>query len=297
MTRRRAISVLVGFGALSSSRTAHAPAQEISRAQAAVASPWLTLPPAPRLPEPTRIGLIEVNQTRIYFAQFGKGPPVLLLHGGMGNSDFWGHQIVELAQNYLVTVMDTRGHGRSPVTSNAFGFAIFAKDVSALLDFLELSSVAVIGWSDGAITGLQFALSHDKRVSKLFTFGANVSPDGVIPGGSRSKVFSDYVKRCKDEYAKLSSKPDRWGQLVAGLGRMWRREPNFTKAQLGGIKIPVTIADAEHDEIIRRGHANFLAAAIPAAKLVMMPGVSHFAMLQSPKMFNEALLRFLNANS
>ena len=74
-----------------------------------------------------------------------------------------------------MTVMDTRGHGRSPVTSRDFSFELFANDVSALLDFLGLSSVAVVGWSDGAITGLQLALNQEKRVAKLFAFGANVS--------------------------------------------------------------------------------------------------------------------------
>ena len=241
---------------------------------------WLTLPPTRPLPIPSRTELADINQTRIFFAQFGKGPPVLLLHGGLGSSDYWGYQIQELAEQYSVTVMDTRGHGRSPVTKS-YSFELFANDASALLDFLRLSSVAVIGWSDGAITGLQLAINHDKRVSKLFAFGANATLDGGIPGGSRNKVFASYVERCKAEYSRLSPHPEGWGELVAGLGAMWQREPNFTKAQLGGIKIPVTVADGEHDEIIKSAHTKMITAEIPGAKLVI-PGVSHFAMLQNP---------------
>jgi pimeloyl-ACP methyl ester carboxylesterase len=60
---------------------------------------------------------------------------------------------------------------------------------------------------------------------------------------------------------------------------MWHREPNFTKAQLGGIEIPVPIADGEHDEIIKAAHTKMISAEIPGAKLVFLPGVSHFAML------------------
>ena len=180
---------------------------------------WLTLPPTPPLPEPARSGLAEVNQTKIYFAQFGKGAPVLLLHGGLGSSNYWGHQIVELAKHYSVTIMDTRGHGRSPITSNTFSFEVFAQDVSALLDILELPSVMLIGWSDGGITGLQLALNQEKKVAKLFAFGANASLGGGIPGGSRSKVFAAYMERCRAEYATLSPDPEKWGQLVAGLSR------------------------------------------------------------------------------
>jgi pimeloyl-ACP methyl ester carboxylesterase len=149
-------------------------------------------PPTPPFPTPSKSGLADINQTRIFFAQFGKGQPVLLLHGGSGSSDYWGYQIRELQKQYLVVVMDTRGDGRSPVTKS-YSFELFANNVSALLDFLGLSSVAVIGWSDGAITGLQLALNHDKRVSKLFAFGANATLDGGIPGGSRNKVFVSYV--------------------------------------------------------------------------------------------------------
>ena len=69
-----------------------------------------------------------MNRTSIFYAQFGEGPPVLLLHGGLANSNYWGHQVKELAQKYTVTVMDTRGHGRSPVTSYFFSYGLFADE-------------------------------------------------------------------------------------------------------------------------------------------------------------------------
>ena len=82
-------------------------------------APWLTLPHTPALPTPTRSDVAAINGTKIFFAQFGAGEPVLLLHGGMGNSSYWGHQIPPLARHFSVIVMDTRGHGRSAVTSAA----------------------------------------------------------------------------------------------------------------------------------------------------------------------------------
>ena len=127
-------------------------------------------------------------------------------------------------------------------------------------------------------------------------FGANATLDGGIPGGSRNKVFVSYVERCRDEYSKLSSRPQGWDELVAGLGAMWHREPNFTKAQLGGIEIPVAIADDEHDEIIKAAHTKMISAEIPGAKLVFLPGMSHFAMLQNPDLFNQALIEFLRGH-
>ena len=236
--------------------------------------------------------MTDINQTRIFFAQFGKGPPVLLLHGGLGSSEYWGYQIQELAEQYSVTVMDTRGHGRSPVTKS-YSFELFANDASALLDFLRLSSVAVIGWSDGAIIGLQLAINHDKRVSSssplvpmphwtaVFLAGRGIRCSRRMWSGARPSI-QDFHRIPKD--GKVGRR---------GLGVMWQREPNFTKAQLGGIKIPVTVADGEHDEIINSAHTKMITAEIPGAKLVILPGVSHFAMLQNPPLFNQALIEFL----
>ena len=256
---------------------------------------WLTLPPTPALPSPTRSGLAKIAGTSIYFAQFGEGPSVLLLHGGLANSNYWGFQIEELARNFSVIVMDTRGHGRSPVTSQAFSYALFAEDVVGLLDFLKIPAVSVVGWSDGAVTGLQLALTKPKRISKLFAFGANITPAGYKPNGARSRVFAEFTTRCRTEYAQLSLHPERWPELLDGLRPIWRTEPNFTKQKLATLKLPITISAGEYDEIIKREHTERISHEIPSARLVMQPEVSHFAMLQNAPQFNKAAIEFLKA--
>jgi pimeloyl-ACP methyl ester carboxylesterase len=74
---------------------------------------------------------------------------------------------------------------------------------------------------------------------------------------------------------------------------MQRTQPNYTPGDLAGVRVPVSIAHAEHDEFIRRDHAEYLARAIPGAELVVLPGVSHFAPLQRPEIFNALLRTFL----
>lgn len=306
-TRRFAIAALAGFGLLGLSRTSgEAAAEKIyrelepsgvlgSRNNHAPAPAWLTLPPTPTLPQATRTGLVKVNDASIFFAQFGAGPPVLLLHGGLANSNYWGHQITHLAQNFSVIAMDTRGHGRSPLTFRSFSYSMFAQDVMGLLDFLDISKASIVGWSDGGITGLQLAVATPNRVSKLFAFGANSSLDGLKPDGGRSRVFAKFITRCKTEYAALSPHPEKWPQLTNGLRLMWQTEPNFTAGNLRTVRMPTAISDGEHDEIIKRSHTERLASAIPGARLVIQPAVSHFAMLQNPTQFNRALSDFLTA--
>ena len=270
-----------------------APKRKANSSVAGAAAPWLTLPPTPTLPETTRSGHVTLNGNSIWHAQFGAGPPILLLHGGLGSSNYWGHLVRALAQNFTVTVMDTRGHGRSPVMSRAFGYRIFADDAAALLDHLAIPSAAIVGWSDGAVTGLQLAMTRPARVTKLFAFGGNSTPDGMIAGGARARVFAAYAERCRGEYAKLSAHPERWGQLLEGLRPMWRNEPRFSARQMASVQAPTAIADGEHDEIIRRDHTALMARQIPGAQLVILPQVSHFAMLQDPAGFHRAIAAFL----
>lgn len=305
-TRRRLCKCLIVFSAcllsgraktqdIPTPRTKRKEVRAKSSAPTATAKKaWLTLPSTPTLPTTERSDLLSINGTKIFFAQFGEGPPIVLLHGGFGNSNYWGNQVRELANKFTVIVLDTRGHGRSPVMSNKFGFATFAEDVAGLLENLGIANTAIVGWSDGAITGLQLAMTRPHLVSKLFAFGANSTAGGLRPGGSKSPVFAAYAARCKSEYAKLSPEPERWPQLVKGLGAMWRREPNFTTTKLATITAKTAISDGEHDEIIRRADTESMARAIPGAKLVMLPGVSHFAMLQDPAQFNRALMEFLS---
>ena len=155
------------------------------------------------------------------------------------------------------------------------------------------AAAAVVGWSDGAITGLQLAIAKPDRISKLFAFGANSTLGGLKPDGARSTVFAAYAARCKIEYAELSPHPEKWPQLMDGLRAMWRSEPNFTNEKLASINAPTMISDGEYDEIIKPEHTRYMATAIPGAQLAIEPNTSHFAMLQNPAQFNKILLNFL----
>jgi pimeloyl-ACP methyl ester carboxylesterase len=302
-TRRQFLELFLAFGVVDGLCLGPAYAQTSDlvakprpalKAQAgAMDERWLTLPPTPTLPYTSQSGLATINGTSIFFAQFGDGPPVLLLHGGLANSNYWGHLLEQLTQGFSVTVMDTRGHGRSPVGSGSFSYGLFAQDVVGLLNFLKIPKVSLVGWSDGAITGLQLAMTKPDRISKLFAFGANSSLDGLKANGARSPAFVTFEHRSRAEYALLSPHSERWQKLVDGLRLMWRSEPNFTKQNLAGIRTPTTISDGEYDEIIKRDHTKRMALAIPSARLVILPAVSHFAILQNPAQFNDSVIEFL----
>ncbi len=262
-------------------------------AAAARAEPqWLMLPPTPTLPPPATSGLAPVNGIKIWYATFGSGPPVILLHGGLANANYWGKLVPVLAEHYRVVVMDSRGHGRSSRDSRPYGYDLMASDVLALMDFLHIDNAALVGWSDGAIIGLDIALHHPERLSKLFAFAANSDPSGV-KDVNQSPVFTAFIARARQEYEKLSPTPTEYNSFLTQITKMWESQPHWTADDLAGIKVPTWIVDADHDEAIKRENTLFMADHIPNSGLLIEPQVSHFAFLQDPEQFNAAVQHFL----
>jgi len=254
--------------------------------------PWMLLPPTPTLPRPATIGTAQVNGIRLWYAEFGRGAPVIMVHGGLANSNYWGLQVAALAPHYHVIVLDSRGHGRSSRTDAPIGYDLMSSDVIALMDRLHLRRAALVGWSDGAIIGLDIAIHHPERLTRLFAFAANSDPSGV-KDVTKSPVFTAYIQRAADEYVQLSPTPQQFRAFVTNIEHMWATEPHFTDDQLSHITVPTWIVDGDHDEAIKREDTDHMAALIPGAGELILPDVSHFAFLQNPAMFNAALLDFL----
>jgi len=253
---------------------------------------WLTLPPTPTLPKAVQSGYAPVNGVKIWYAIFGRGEPVILLHGGLANSNYWGNQVRALEGRYRVIVMDSRGHGRSTRNDQPYSYDLMAGDVVAVMDFLKIPKAAIVGWSDGAILGLDIAMKHPERVSKLFAFAANSDPSGVADI-AQSPVFNAFIARAEKEYEKLSPTPTEYKAFLAQITKMWETQPNWTADDLKRIAVPTCIVDADHDEAIKRENTEFMAANIPSAGLLLQPEVSHFSFIQDPDQFTADVLHFL----
>jgi pimeloyl-ACP methyl ester carboxylesterase len=256
---------------------------------------WMVIPKPPAMPEAASSGMAEVNGIRMYYATYGAGDPVLLIHGGLGNADIWANQVADLMQDHLVIVADSRGHGRSSRTEEPFGYDLMASDYLALLDFLKIDKVDLVGWSDGGIIGLDIAMTHPERLDHLFAHAANITTDGVDPTVGDDPVFMGiYATWMGEEYAKLSPTPDQFDAFIAQISEMWASQPNWTDDQVAAITVPTAVVVGDHDEAILPAHTEKIAALIPGAKLVILPEASHFAMLQAPAEYTAAIRAFID---
>ena len=255
---------------------------------------WQTLRPPIALPKATTVGYLVHDGARIFFRTFGHGEPIILLHGGLANSEYWGNQVPALSgAGYRAILIDSRGHGRSSRDGRPYSYELMASDVAAVMDALKIRRAAVVGWSDGAIIGLVMALNMPDRVSRVFAFAANMDPSGVDPTVTSNATFARFRDEAGMAYARLSPTPHKFAAFHAAISRMWDTEPNYKAADLARIATPTAIVDGEHDEAVLRSHTEYLARTIPGAELMILPNVSHFAMLQNPQMFNRRMLSFL----
>ncbi|OAJ52813.1 alpha/beta hydrolase [Paraburkholderia ginsengiterrae] len=248
---------------------------------------------APPLPVSDDEGHVENEGARIWYASYGDGAPVILLHGGLGHSGNWGGQVPALLDaGHRVVVIDSRGHGRSTRDTQPYRYELMASDVLAVMDALQLERAAMVGWSDGACIAMVLGMSAPERVTGVFFFACNMDPSGTKPFVPTPVIERCFSRHAKD-YALLSATPEDFEAFVGAVSAMMKTEPNYHAGDLARIRVPVAIVQSEHDEFIKPEHADYLARSIPGAELILLPGVSHFAPLQRPAQFNHVLLNFL----
>ncbi|HKY55448.1 MAG TPA: alpha/beta hydrolase [Anaerolineales bacterium] len=245
------------------------------------------------LPDASDEGYVEHDGARIWYAVYGTGSPVILLHGGLGHSGNWGYQVPALVgSGYRAMLIDSRGHGHSTRDARSYTYELMASDVLAVMDILNLEKATLVGWSDGACTALVLASNEPRRVAGVFFFACNMDPSGT-----KEFEFVPTIQRCFNrhvkDYKRLSATPEKFDEFSEAVGLMQRTQPNYSANDLAQISVPVAIVHSQHDEFIKREHAEYLARSIPNAEFVYLRGVSHFAPLQRPEQFNIAMLAFL----
>ena len=266
----------------------------LSAIPALAAERWQDLPDPAPLPKADKTGTAPVNGINMYYAVYGSGPPVLLIHGGLGYADVWGAQVADLSRDHTVITAESRGHGRSTRNAEPYSYDLMSSDYLALLDYLKIDRTAIVGWSDGGIIGLDIAIHHPERLTRLFAQAANSKIDGVIPTVMENKTFASYIDKAGEVYKKISPTPTEYDAFVTQISNMWASQPNWSDEDLKKITTPTAIVLGDHDEAISRAHTDYLASTIPGAKLIILKDTSHFAMLQDPQGYNKAVRDFID---
>lgn len=263
---------------------------------------WETLPDTPALPSPISTETKSVNGVNLWFQKYNEatgGLPLVFDHGGLGYSAYFGAVIDRLIKkNYYVIAVDRRGHGRSTFNKDdTFSFDGFANDIYQLLLDIGVPKYNVVGWSDGAATTLA-ALQNSTiapTIEKAFLFAGFMTAADTNATFTNTDIYKTFVSRCATEYATLQ--PNANFTLFANkVGVLESTQPNFTAEGLGKLDgSKITIAAADHDEAVNLNVPAKLNSAIEGSKLITLKNVSHFAPVQDPEQFSQAVENFLAA--
>ncbi|AZM50489.1 2-hydroxy-6-ketonona-2,4-dienedioic acid hydrolase [Streptomyces sp. WAC 06738] len=271
----------------------------------------------------------DIGGTKIYAAETGVGPPLLLLHGGgpgaSGVSNY-ARNIAELAEEYRVIVPDLPGYGRSTKGidgSDPFGY--LANRIRGLLDELGLDKAHLVGNSYGGAAALRLALDTPGRVDRMVLMGpGGVGTTRALPtpglncllnyytgdGPSRRKlerfirnylVFNaaDVPESAIEERYQASIDPEVIAapplQRPSGRGALrtlWKMD--FTRdARLSRLPVPTLVLWGAQDKVNRPSGGRMLAERMPNCDLYQVANTGHWVQFERAQLFNRMCAGFL----
>ncbi len=230
-------------------------------------------------------GSVHNKTSDIYYEIYGKGYPLIMLHGNGESMLYFHNQINVFSEKYQLVLIDTRGHGQSSFGRLSLDFNLFADDVIAVMDELKIDMAHILGFSDGGNTAIALALRYPQRVRTLILNGANLYPEG-LNNAVRHQIFREYI--LYSLLSLFSAKAKRKKEIIS----LMIDQPRFSEKETQSIKTPTLVIVGEHD-MIKQTHTDKIAALIENAKLEILPNADHFAARKLPHEFNAAVKRFL----
>ena len=220
-----------------------------------------------------------------YFPADPQAPTLILLHGNGEDHTYFVKQIPAFSPHFRLVLMDTRGQGQSTGGDGELNFSVFAADLLALMDHLQIAKAHLLGFSDGGNLALTFALAHPERVQSLILNGANLEPGGVklstqlpiVLGYGCCRLLSPFSRKARQNGSVL-------GLMV--------NHPHIPPQALAALTMPALVIVGERD-MIRDRHSQLIARSLPNAQFVRIPGGDHFCAAKCPEVFNHAVLSFL----
>ncbi len=196
----------------------------------------------------------------------------MLVHGNGEDHGLFDTEIGQLVRaGYRVCAPDSRGHGANEPL-NEYHYADMAEDMFQFIRALGLEKPLLYGHSDGGIIALLLAIRHPGALSAMAISGTNLSPEGLEPS-----FLEEFTQR-------NDKQPDPLVTLML-------TEPHIEASQLDGIDIPVLVTAGEHDLILPE-ETRRIAAHLPKAKLVIVPGADHGSYIAGSETMGELLIDF-----
>jgi pimeloyl-ACP methyl ester carboxylesterase len=233
----------------------------------------------------------DAGGVHTWYAEYGSGQPLLLLHGALTDASEFGATAPALAQQFRVVTPERRGHGHTPDVAGPISYDVMAQDTVAFIEALDLGRVHLAGHSDGANVAMLVALARPDLVDRLVLISGNFHYDGLLGALDIDELGANEF--LATAYGQVSPDgPGHFAEVVAKIGRMIASEPTLTTQDLAQISAR-TLVMAGDDDAIKAEHTLALFRAVPDAELAIVPGTSHALIMEKPALCNQIMIDFL----
>lgn len=237
---------------------------------------------------------VDAGGVHTWYAEYGSGKPLLLLHGALTDASEFGANTPALAETFQVVTPERRGHGHTADIDGPISYDIMARDTVALIEKLSLGPAHLVGHSDGANVALLVTLARPDLVDRLVLISGNFHHDGVLEALDVEELAGNEF--FLDAYGQVSPDGrDHFPVVVAKIAPLIASEPTLTAADLAGVSRR-TLVMAGDDDAVAAEHTLALFRGIPDAELVVVPGTSHALIMEKPALCNQIMIDFLTTD-
>lgn len=234
---------------------------------------------------------VDADGLQVWYTEQGQGPPLILVHGGLGTGGMWSERAVAgLARDYRVLMPDSRGHGRTANPANTLGYGQMADDVAAFAAALGIERPLVLGYSDGAQIALELGLRHPGFARAMVIGGVVTGPGEAYLGMVRGLGFPrrgaadlKEVERAMGDWwptlraaHRHARDDDAFRVFLGQISELWHGVPDYTDAQLASISVPSLVITGDRDTPSLDDSLR-LYRLLPHGELAVVPHADHGA--------------------
>ena len=262
-----------------------------------------TIAPAPR-----RTGHVPANGVDYYYAIYGEGDPLLLLHGGLGSIEMFGPNLAALARHRTVIGVDLYGHGRTALTDRPMSLEDMGDDLAVILEALGYGAVDVLGYSLGGGVAFRLAAQHPERVRRLVIASAGYAQDGFYPEmlPMQAAINGAAAEHMRDtpmyrSYRAIAPRPEDFPALLDRMGA-YMRKPFDWSAEVPKLSMPVLLVFGYCDmfrleHVVRfyqllgggQKDAGWMREHMARNRLAILPNLTHYELFMAPALVATAL--------
>lgn len=228
-------------------------------------------------PAAIQSGYAPVNGIRMYYEIHGRGDgiPLLILHGGGSTIEStYGRVLPFLSASRRVIALEEQGHGRTSDRDQPVTFESSADDVEALLEYVNVDTADILGFSNGASVALQVALRHPERVRKLIFASSFSKRSGAQPGlwsFIEHADFSNMPRPLKDAFLEVNPDVEKLKAMHDKDAARMQAFKDVPDGAIRAVRAPTLVIMGDRD-VATLEHATELTRLFPDARLLVLPG-------------------------